>query len=150
MLPAEEYQMLKRKQAAVKARAQKNIGYDKVAFANAIHGMPPPMKAAPKHMPQNLGSQHQDYWKRRQANMKPVKKPEYSSPQIRKDFAYRPQGLTGKAGEVLGVTNKAAHVKPRKVLGYTQPKSQFEWDSKKSKKAKFSAKKVKSSGCVVM
>ena len=39
-------------------------------------------------------------------NMPPKPRPEYSNPQFRKNHVYKPAGLSGKAGEVLGVTNK--------------------------------------------
>ena len=121
MLPAEEYTYLKRKQEAEKAarlRAAKKRqqSYDATACAHAMHGMP---KSTPKYPPRKDSyfrmkpgkaakpePKYKDKKKCAPVNMPPKPRPEYSNPQFRKNHVYKPAGLSGKAGEVLGVTNK--------------------------------------------
>ena len=174
MLPAEEYTYLKRKyeaEKAAKAQAKrlKQPSYDATAFAHAIHGMPgspkphPPRKDSSFRMkagkPTRPQPKYVDKKKCPQVYVPPKKKAEYSSPQVRRNYAYKPAGLSGKAGEVLGVTNK-------RMYKGKQPSVSTNWKPKPPQKMRKPVVKnatkplpalpkgcrppKKSTGCVVM
>jgi hypothetical protein len=136
MLPAEEYTYLKRKyeaeQAArLKAARQRQQSYDATAFAHAMHGMPaatpryPPRKDSYFRMKPGRSAKPQPKYKNKkkcaQVALPPKPKPEYSNAQFRRNHVYKPQGLSGKAGEVLGVTNKRKYA-GRPAPGYAKRK----------------------------
>jgi hypothetical protein len=79
-------------------------------------------------------------------------KPDYSNPRLRKNYAYRPQGLSGKAGEVLGVTNKRIYAnKPVPVDNKKTAKKAVKKAVKYAPKPKKAYRPAKNStGCVVM
>jgi hypothetical protein len=169
MLPANEYAYLKKKyeaeQAAIAAKARQQ-SYDAAAFAHAMHGMSsPPIYPARKdsyfRMKPGKAARPQPTYKSKQkcapVCAPPKPKPEYSSPQVRKDYRYKTQGLNGKAGEILGLTNKPMYtgknkplpkvpVKQKKmkkpiVHNATKPLPKLPKDGRKPKK---------STGCIVM
>lgn len=166
MLPSNEYTYLKKKYeaektaTALKARQQ---SYDATAFAHAMHGMSsPPNYPARKdsyfRMKPGKASTPQPTYKSKQkcapVSAPPKPRPEYSSPQVRHEYRYRAQGLNGKAGEILGSTNKLMYTGKNKPL----PKLPVK-EKKMQKPVVYHATKPlpklpmggkKSTGCVVM
>jgi hypothetical protein len=117
----------------------KYINTKKVAHINIAPTRPRPMfKEPPK-------TQKVKYAK------KPLPKEEYSNPQFRNNHVYKPAGLTGKAGEVLGVTNKKMYAAgPGPVYNKAAKKAakQAVKYAPKPVKGRMAAKR--STGCVVM
>jgi hypothetical protein len=84
---------------------------------------------------------------------KPLPRPDYSNPYVRENYAYKPPVLSGKAGEVLGVTNK------RDYTGKSAPAYNKKDTKETAKRAiknvpktvkGYGPAKKKSTGCVVM
>ena len=143
-----------------------------MAFANAMHGMPktpkyPPRKDSYFRMKAVKSAKPQSKYKSKQkcapVHMPPKPRPEYSNPQFRKNYAYKPQGLNGKAGEVLGVTNKRIYANNKNKPLPKLPKQAAKKAPKMKKPVVYNATrplpklpkgarkpKKKSTGCVVM
>lgn len=142
MLPGEEFAFLKRRHEAEKAAkkaaaapvVRESYGYDNIDFALAMNSMSqtPQQKMEFFRLQNEHDAERAKYAEKRRCQsiatakrqkskpqpqpkpvLMPMTKPEYSHPQVRDDFTYRPNGLQGKAGEVLGTTNR--YVPKKKV-----------------------------------